>query len=445
MAIPGQRFELDLDADDFTINPIDESSLTEAFRIRDIQEHDSTDVVAPPKPKASSSGFPEHKQRRVSRFKQKQDRARQHANENPPPRGPSDAAIAHKLSQKHGTDPESLQKAEIGQENDRRLAAMSAEEIDEARAEIMDTLSPALLERLLKRSRIDTDAPASQELSQASAPSTEDSKAKKVTFDEDDSSVTEKARQAASGVSESSANDQLLPPAETSTTASPPTNTVHFPAPPRSPSDYRALDPSSPTFLSDLKSTYFPELAHAPSPSALEWLQTPSPNDADTPSSYSPSLPSYPASAIRFTFTGALLPPTKSLTLPTTLGLHHHGEAPDSAGYTIPELTLLARSTLPNQRCVAYQTLGRILYRLGKEEFGKKGGDMYEALWDEVERSRCLELVLAEAGREKGHASARAYAVECAWLWRKGCDGERGLKRQKDGNGEGAWEEGLSF
>ena len=76
MAISGQRFELDLDAEDFTINPIDESSLSEAFRIKDIQEHEPADVPAPPQPKATSTGFPEHKQRKVSRFKQKQEQVR---------------------------------------------------------------------------------------------------------------------------------------------------------------------------------------------------------------------------------------------------------------------------------------------------------------------------------------------------------------------------------
>lgn len=425
MAIPGQRFELDLEADDFAINPIDESSLTEPFRIKDVQEHDSSDVPAPPKPKAS--GFPEHKQRKVSRFRQKQEQTRQHGARDVTQRGPSDAAIAHNLSQRNATNDESSQKAEISRENDQRIASMSAEDIGDARAEIMGMLSPALIEQLLKRSRID-DPPtepadptvAGTETQLQDTPPSKAHVEKKVAFseEEDDESMSRSQSQALQPLSES---PNTAPTTENS-------SGVHFPAPPRSASDYRELDPNSPTFLSDLKATYFPELAHKPSPTALEWLQPSSGQDREA-SSYSPALESYPASSIRFDFRGRLIPPNKSLELPANLGLHHHGEAPDSAGYTIPELTLLARSTLPNQRCIAYQSLGRLLYRLGKEEFGRRGSEMYEALWALIEKERVLELVMAEAGKDSGHASARAYATEALWLWRKGSNGERGLHK----------------
>lgn len=427
MAIPGQRFELDLDADDFTINPIDDSTLTEAFRIRDVLEHESTAVPAPPKPKAANTGFPEPKQRKVSRFRQRQEQTRQIDARAVQVRGPSDAAIAHNLSQKHGTSAEAQQKAEIGRENDRRLAAMSAEEIEDARAEIMGTLSPALLERLLKRSRIDDDASnhetetVTEVEPQAKPDNTRRGSGKKVTFSEDHDSAHD--------LQQKRKSDPQVQATDSSPSAVREAGTdVHFPAPPRVASEYRELDPNSATFLSDLKSTYFPELAHDPSPTALDWLQSPSAQDREA-SSYSPALSSYPASSLRFDFRGALISPNQSLSLPANLGLHHHGDAPDSAGYTIPELTLLARSTLPNQRCVAYQMLGRILYRLGKEEFGKRGGELYEALWALVEKERVLEVVMVEAGRDKGHASARAYATETLWLWRKGCNGERGLHK----------------
>ncbi|RMD41541.1 hypothetical protein DV735_g3572, partial [Chaetothyriales sp. CBS 134920] len=148
-----------------------------------------------------------------------------------------------------------------------------------------------------------------------------------------------------------------------------------------------------------------------------------------------------PASALRFSFTGRLITPRDSLTIPVTKGLHHHGQAPSSAGYTVPELTLLARSAMPNQRCVAYQTLGRILYRLGQGEFGGGGGgannELEDAIWDVIERERILELVLAEAGRSSGHLSARKYATEALWLWRRGSGGapERGLRKPEHGSG----------
>ncbi|ETN41382.1 uncharacterized protein HMPREF1541_03317 [Cyphellophora europaea CBS 101466] len=431
MAISGQRFELDLDAEDFTINPIDESSLSEAFRIKDIQEHEPADVPAPPQPKATSTGFPEHKQRKVSRFKQKQEQVRHNGIEQLKSRGPSDAALAHRLSRKQGVGAEADQKTEISEENDRRIAAMSTQEIEEARAEIMGTLSPALIQRLMKRSRIDDD----EMQNDINLPTPGQNVPSHPSTEVTEPPIRKDVKTAAELLSSSGAQD-VQPPADIGaddpdpppTTIHPEPSNVHFPVPPRSPSDFRPLDPNSPTFLSDLKSTYFPELSHAPSPNALEWLQSPSPQDLEA-SSYSPALTSYPASSIRFSFRGSLIPPATSLRLPTSLGLHHHGDAPDSAGYTIPELTLLSRSSLPNQRCVAYRTLGRILYRLGKEEFGRRGSELYEALWAEFEKERTLELVMTEAAKERGHVSAKAYATEALWLWRKGCGGERGLRK----------------
>jgi RNA polymerase II-associated protein 1 len=421
MAIPGQRFELDLDAANFTFNPIDESSLSEAFRIKDIQEHDSSDVPPPPAPRASGArtGFPQHKERKVSRFKERQEQSRHasHISNKPPPL--SDAALAHKIAQREGIDMEAAQKTEIGEENDRRIAAMSATEIDEARAEIMSTLSPALIERLMKRARIDDDDHLHQQQTSSAGTKT----------------LREQQKDGPSHsnlLTNTIDNNVPKPPdslsQEPTTPSQPQPSSVHFPAPPRSAESYRPLDPNSATFLSDLKETYFPELAHDPSPTSLSWLQDQSAEDVSQ-STYSPTRAAYPASSIRFSFTGSLIPPKEALTLPTHLGLHHHGDAPESAGYTVPELTLLARSHMPNQRCVAYQITGRMLYRLGSGALGPPGSELVEALWAEVEKERILELVLAEANRIKGHTSAKAHATEALWLWRKGCNGERGMRK----------------
>ena len=122
--------------------------------------------------------------------------------------------------------------------------------------------------------------------------------------------------------------------------------------------------------------------------------------------------------------------------IPVTAGLHHHGEAPEAAGYTIPELAMLARSSFPAQRCISFQTLGRLLYRLGKGEFGNPGdggqntvgaedtlGELARGLWGEVEKQGVVEICVAESegkianGR---HVSARAYATEAVWLWQRG-------------------------
>src|SRR5947207_1925905 len=111
MALRGQRFELDLNADDFTPLPIIERA-TDASdgpsAIGEIKERDPVAAPAPPKLKASRTGFPEHKRRsNVSAFKEQ--KTRQHASflypsqqeadpssqPLPSPSKASDQAIAH--------------------------------------------------------------------------------------------------------------------------------------------------------------------------------------------------------------------------------------------------------------------------------------------------------------------------------------------------------------
>jgi hypothetical protein len=140
---------------------------------------------------------------------------------------------------------------------------------------------------------------------------------------------------------------------------------------------------------------------------------------------------------LRFSFKGELIPPKTASEIPVTAGLHHHGDAPEAAGYTISELEHLAHSSFAPQRCIAFQTLGRILYRLGKGEFGDSGepgadtvgaedtfGELARGLWREIEREQVIQTLVRESeakGVDGGrHVSARAYATEAVWLWRKG-------------------------
>ncbi|KAK2799860.1 hypothetical protein FQN51_006461 [Onygenales sp. PD_10] len=179
-----------------------------------------------------------------------------------------------------------------------------------------------------------------------------------------------------------------------------------------------------------------------------------SPPEKPTPTKPTKSAPhaspSAPPSALRFSLTAHLLSPRTALSLPTTAGLHHHGNDPEAAGYTIPELAMLSRSTLPAQRCLAWQVLGRLLYRLGRGEWGERGSGLVEGLWEVVEGEGVVGGMLREvgegavsgseggdgggnervrAGRIGKHASARAWAMEALWLWRMGGGGDRGLVR----------------
>lgn len=409
MAIPGQRFELDLDADDFTVRPLrDDDDLPEPsapFAVKEIQEHDSESLPAAPSLKSSKSGFPEHKTRRtVSAFKKRQQ-------EGPLPTRssissrvePSDRAIAHHVGKKYGIDLEKQQKEDISEENKRRIAEMSIDDIEEARAELTRNLNPAFIQRLLQRANIE-EGEKDNELWPEDGPAE--------TAEEDDGFDHDVE------VSKAIEDSHSQVPAVSSAPS------FHFPVPPRSADDYVPLDSNDPAFLSDLKSHYFPDTPH--DPSALSWLQDPTEEDNQT-SLYNPEKDSFLASALRFGFNGRFIPPKESLEIDVKQGLHHHGDAPSSAGYTIPELAMLARSSLPNQRCMAYQILGRILYRLGRGDFGPRGTELQEALWSIIEHERPIEVMMSEANRQTGHASAKAHAVEALWLWRKGGGGDRGV------------------
>ncbi|KAF6767989.1 hypothetical protein AHF37_02217 [Paragonimus kellicotti] len=68
--------------------------------------------------------------------------------------------------------------------------------------------------------------------------------------------------------------------------------------------------------------------------------------------------PSTPSQA-RFDLCGLVVPP--DAIVDTHLGLHHHGEEPERAGYTVGELFHLARSRVPYQRRLALATIATSL------------------------------------------------------------------------------------
>jgi hypothetical protein len=222
---------------------------------------------------------------------------------------------------------------------------------------------------------------------------------------------------------------------------------IHFPTAPQAPE----LDPSDPSFLENLHQKYFPSLPADPSKLAWMAPIPTHGSVADQDSPYYPLHENIPASALRFDFRGSLLPPRISRAMPSrsssilnlhilffttsiviyssfyhislffatsayfalfplstapasyffntfhwhiadskisgTKGLHHHGEAPEAAGYTVPELARLARSAFPAQRCVAFQTLGRLLYRLGRGEWG--GEERYVQFPKPLDKTDC--------------------------------------------------------
>lgn len=417
MAIRGQRFHIDLDSDDETNAPKPPAPVNQTAPfiklVSDVKERETPSLNAPkpPKLKSSETGFPGHSKRaRPSTFKQR--RAQETASNGPTPSKVSDDHLEQLKSNGNGFATaapigESLangsERQRIDAENKQRLAEMSPEDIEEARQELMNGLSPSLIERLLKKANIDegrTDLEQFPEYDQQAEKATQQRKSpsKRVTFEEpepkrlNDPEPTQQQSQATK-VSHDSLN---------------PESTPQNSRPPE-------LDPSSPNFLSELHEKYFPELPS--DPATLSWMQ-PLPEK----SSYDASAESIPAAALRFDFRGRLLPPRLSSQLPSTLGLHHHSSAPSSAGYTIPELAHLCRSSFPSQRSIAIQTLGRILFRLGRGDFGREGDDLCEGLWKEMDRGRVLDSLVEAAGGdgEKGNRTVWVTATEAVWFWRKG-------------------------
>ncbi|KAF2500846.1 hypothetical protein BU16DRAFT_523596 [Lophium mytilinum] len=446
----GERFELNLDSDDEEQDAQQENHEAAAQIppiynfVGDIKERVSTTAKPPTAPtmRSSQSGFPTHKKReRVSAFKQ-QRAANATPNNQTAPATSRNSQVPRRDSE---LTHEEAERERIDQENNQRLAEMSPDEIEQEQKELFEGLSPALIQRLLGRATIDdgrnekafdsmlpsTDPPRSPTKAKA------ESSSKKVTFDTsvpDTPTTTEPA---------APPSPQLQPATE----PIPDPPSIHFPQSPHPPD----LDPSSSTFLTDLHDHYFPSLPY--DPARLAWLTPLDP--ADTSSPYHPSQDALNPSDLRFGFNGALIPPRMAASISTTKGLHHHGDAPEAAGYTVPELARLARSKVAAQRCVAFQTLGRVLYRLGRGEFGVEegvvtvdgpvrvakdlgmagdeedgsgegdreesvGSAMCRGLWECMEEGRVVETLVDESEREGGHLTAKTYAQEALWNWRRG-------------------------
>ena len=431
MDLRGQRFTVDLSDDEdergaSSILPSDAlPSISSAF-IGDIKERPTTAPSAP-KLKTTPTGFPEHKKRtRISAFKQQRGGSKKPAaadtrDASALPRPPPASNAASSLTQRAPTFDES-ERLRIDQENKQRLDSMSNEEIEEERQELLTALDPSLVERLLKRANLDEgrgdtgiepppekvqgvseENTAEEPTVSAPRPAGRPVAVKSVKFEDDTEPAERIDLQPVSKTPVISASDL-------------PQSTIHFPSPPSAPD----LDPADPSFLENLHSKYFPDLPA--DPSKLAWM-APIPthgSTADQESPYYPAHEALPASALRFDFRGGILPPRISRAMPSTKGLHHHGEAPEAAGYTVPELARLARSAFPAQRCIAFQTLGRLLYRLGRGEWGDEDGEITKGLWRCVEEGKIIQTLEEAASAEGGHQGSKVYAIEAAFLYHKG-------------------------
>ena len=451
MDLRGQRFTLDL-SDDEGESPSQSNihahavpPIQTAF-IGDIKERE-VGVPTAPKLKPTANGFPEHKKRtRVSAFKQQRAGTAQASL--------SDSGNAYSLppragnSQQHNAPAEArTEKEKIDLENKQRMAAMTPREIEEERQELLESLDPALLERFLRRANLD----------EGRGDTGIDLPVEKVANTSDEATTLKREPQRGADIAADNSQDKLgkvdheaVPvPTPTGKPVKPqktvkfaddddepsnpidlhlaseapsfdpstlPEGSIHFPQSDPIPD----LDPSAPDFLENLHKKYFPSLPA--DPTKLAWMAPlPTPGSlADQDSSYYPGQTSISASSLRFDFRGGLLPPRIARAMPSSRGLHHHADAPEAAGYTVAELSTLARSVYPAQRCIAFQTLGRLLYRLGRGEWGGSESEITQGLWAAITAGKALETLQEAAAAEGGHRGSQVYATEAVWLWQKG-------------------------
>ncbi|KAL7932448.1 RPAP1-like protein [Trichoderma chlorosporum] len=381
----------------------------------------------------SSTGFPQHKRRwKPSAFKQQRSAG---ASQSKLPQEPTQAQSF-----------EETERRRIVRENQQKINDMTPQEISQAQEDLMNGLNPALIQRLLQRANIDepdpnspfnipepkepqdasSSAPAIPRVRFEDVPKAATVEDEVVDVVEPESKPKPKSPAAAATAAPAKSTKKIadnydedrepsqIPPDLFPITDLP--KSTHFPVPPSLPD----LDPSDPNFLATLHEKYFPNLPA--DPSKLAWMAPvptqDSPADRDSP--YYPH-PEISVSALRFDFRGRFLSPRVSRSIPASKGLHHHGEAPEAAGYTITELARLARSAVPAQRCIAFQTLGRILYRLGRGEWGTTPDHpIAMGVWNAVKEGRVLESLAEASMGEGGHRGSRAYAVEALWLFEKG-------------------------
>ncbi|KAL9094812.1 MAG: hypothetical protein Q9165_002761 [Trypethelium subeluteriae] len=444
----GERFNVDFDSEDEAHDAVAKPNFD---FIADVKERLPGAPKAPSAPslKNQTTGFPAHK-KRVSRFASRQQADRTSGNSGSTESALRNANATAKNSrqvQSENVSFEEKEREEIHAENEQKLAQMSDAEIAEARAEILSSLNPALVEKLLRKANIDddhhdSDFPSLRTDSPHNERQVPSKRKKMVSFE--DSSHEKSSHQP----------EALSPPPETrnfeSDSVQDPLDvpSIHFPHAPKPPD----LDPSSASFLSDLHSKYFANLSH--DPSKLAWMTEDAGVSQSNPrlnGDYSPGATSLAPAEIRFSFNGALISPRVAHEIPVTQGLHHHGNAPDAAGYTIGELAILAQSTYPSQRCIAYSVLGKVLWRLGRGEFGdtmveeepvredengepveiamdeeerlaRGKGELARGLWQVMHDEHVIDILTSAASDEgeKRHMSAKAYAQEAVWLWRRG-------------------------
>jgi len=290
MAIRGERFHIDLSSDEEEVQvdrgPSNLLPRVNLGLIGDVKERSLSATPNPPTPPTNRSalaGFPAHKKRaRISAFKQQRvppgpNLSTEKGDQDGPattissatfPDEALQAASTAKPSSSHASAVSDMERHSIDEENKQRLAQMSDDEIEKERQELMAGLSPSLIERLLGNiNTIGEDMrheSAEQKqggrkipLMPTHVPYPSSKPPATARTDEPDPQLSDTA------IPPISPPIDLHPassPSGDRSTALPPPPAIHFPQPTAPPD----LDPSDPSFLSNLHQKYFPTLPSHP-------------------------------------------------------------------------------------------------------------------------------------------------------------------------------------
>ncbi|GJJ71432.1 RNA polymerase II-associated protein 1 [Entomortierella parvispora] len=229
----------------------------------------------------------------------------------------------HSVLKKPDT-PHSTLMEQIDDENRHKLANMSQQEIEEARAELMRNIDPELINKLMKRKTPQRRVSFSEGVHvEGKVVNMQEAKSH-----HEDSTFQSKRHEEEEG-------DHPLA----------------------------------------MKKKYFQNVPAEPE--KMEWMGIEGTNSGGKISvgkSVAPGVQPYtvsdadpPAAHYRFDFAGKII---QGEDTPVHLGLHHHGADPTKAGYTLSELLHLIRSTVPSQRIIPLNILAKILRNCRDAEFG---------------------------------------------------------------------------
>ncbi|PWA01472.1 hypothetical protein BB558_002443 [Smittium angustum] len=318
---------------------------------------------------------------------------------------------------------------EYERENDEKLGKMTIEQVESAQQEIMAMLEPANITFLLNRKKKEkkniisngTELVSNEQPINSILLETNTENAGKNKLNEIDMKKERKSISKIQNTSNFSKINQEHQSGDiyTNITKQLATDKATLPE----------LDDNDTEFYKKLKKVYFenevPEVdklkwitsfakAKSPSERVLENIKAQSDRAArvvrDIVTGKSASLMDDPTAHLRFDFEGTIVDVLDDI--PTHKGLHHHGDDPDNAGYTIPEILHLMRSTVAGQRVIAIKLMGRILYNLNVGKYNKTDSLAIYMCWLDWEGELYFVPLLKDS-----HLTVKLEAIKACWTW----------------------------